>query len=112
MKNILKKMKETRELIAVYYKSTSGTYTGFVRELDDEFILFELISPSGRADGFTLVREQRLTYTVSLNKEETLALFKMTPYAYRTSDIGRERVNALTSLDTEIDFHILVYKKI
>lgn len=63
-------------------------------------------------DGFTLVREQRLTYTVSLNKEETLALFKMTPYAYRTSDIGRERVNALTSLDTEIDFHILVYKKI
>ena len=56
MNERVKKMKDSRELVAVYYKSTNGTYTGFVRELDDEFILFELVSPNGRADGFTLVR--------------------------------------------------------
>ena len=61
--------------------------------------------------GFTLVEEERLTYTVILNKAETLALFGMTPYAYRTSDIGRQRVQALDSLTTELDFHILAYRK-
>ena len=61
--------------------------------------------------GFSLVEEERLTYTVTLNKEETLALFGMTPYAYRTSGIGRERVQALQTLTTDLDFHILVYRK-
>ena len=37
--------------------------------------------------------------------------FGMTPYAYRTSSIGRERIHALDTLTTELDFHILVYKK-
>ena len=61
--------------------------------------------------GFSLVKEERLTYTAVLDKKQTLSLFAMTPYAYRTSDVGRERVHALSSLETEIDFHILVYKK-
>lgn len=56
MEKLLKKMRDTRELVAVYYKSTNGACTGFVRELDDEFMLLELISPNGRADGFTIVR--------------------------------------------------------
>ncbi len=62
-------------------------------------------------NGFSLIEEQRLHYTVTLNQEQTLSLFGMTPYAYRTSSVGRERIYALKTLTTDIDFHILVYKK-
>ena len=62
-------------------------------------------------EGFTLIEDERLSYRVTLNHEQTLSLFGMTPYAYRTSSIGRERIHALDTLTTELDFHILVYKK-
>lgn len=61
--------------------------------------------------GFALVHDERLRYTVTLNHDETVALFGMTPYAYRTSSIGRERIYSLETLTTDVDFHILVYKK-
>ncbi|MBR2611534.1 MAG: methyltransferase domain-containing protein [Clostridia bacterium] len=61
--------------------------------------------------GFALVHDERLRYTVTLNHDETIVLFGMTPYAYRTSSVGRERIHSLDTLTTDIDFHILVYKK-
>ncbi len=60
---------------------------------------------------FALVEDVRLTYPITLEGEEISALFAMTPYAYRTSAIGRERIAKLETLSTDIDFHILVYKK-
>ena len=35
----------------------------------------------------------------------------MTPYAYRTSREGRERLAELTSLTTEVEFYLFVYRK-
>lgn len=52
MTDILKKMKETKTPVALYYKSSGSFYAGFVRETDGEFALLELISPCGKFDGY------------------------------------------------------------
>ena len=63
--------------------------------------------------GFELVTSRELKYDILLkNPDEVRSLFMMTPYAYRTSEEGRNRVNAINSLQTTAHFHILVYKKI
>lgn len=50
---------------------------------------------------------------ISLNtKEEINALFSMTPYYWKSPKKGVERLMALDSLQTEIAFRILVYKKV
>ena len=36
----------------------------------------------------------------------------MTPYAYRTRPSDREKILALDSLETEVDFRVFVYKKV
>ena len=40
-----------------------------------------------------------------------MALFGMTPYAWKTPQEGVEKLRALTELDTQIGFDIHVYKK-
>ena len=63
-------------------------------------------------EGFELVSDERLTYTMQLEDREAISsLFGMTPYAYRTGEGGRERVKALEQLDCTADFHIFVYRK-
>ncbi len=63
-------------------------------------------------EGFRLLRERELRYTVSLPDEESvLSLFMMTPYAYRTSAQGRARVLSLSRLDVDAHFLILHYQK-
>lgn len=63
-------------------------------------------------DGFEFIRKREISYTLTLDSSEKIdALFKMTPYCYRTSSVGRERVAALDRLETEIGFEILMYKK-
>lgn len=63
-------------------------------------------------EGFQLQRTQRLTRTVTLDTQERIAdLFAMTPYAYRTSAAGRERVAALQRLTTTLDFRLFLYRK-
>lgn len=63
-------------------------------------------------EGFELVSDERLTYTMQLEDREAISsLFGMTPYAYRTGEGGRERVKALERLDCTADFHIFVYRK-
>ncbi len=63
--------------------------------------------------GFRLLECERVRYEMELStKEEIRALFMMTPYAYRTSAVGRERVLGLESLSTEADFYICVYEKV
>ena len=64
-------------------------------------------------DGFTLFSHETLSYEIDLDTPEDIrALFMMTPYAYRTSKEDRERVLALASVKTEIEFIIDVYEKI
>ena len=63
-------------------------------------------------EGFLLLKDERLRYEITLRAEQITALFGMTPYAYRTSAVGRQRIEELDTLVTEVDFHILVYKRI
>ena len=44
-------------------------------------------------------------------KEDIAALFSMTPYCWRTSESDHQRLNALDTLQTEVEFEINVYRK-
>ena len=62
--------------------------------------------------GLRCLETRRLTYKMQLPDNGAVSdLFMMTPYAYRTSSIGRERVGALESLDCTADFYIGIYQK-
>lgn len=68
---------------------------------------------STELSGFRLLECERVRYEMKLSsKDEIRSLFMMTPYAYRTSAVGRERVLGLESLTTEADFYICVYEKV
>lgn len=63
-------------------------------------------------EGFEFTGKREIDYTLALNTHDEIdALFRMTPYCYRTSDEGRRRVEALDRLETEVGFEILIYKK-
>ena len=65
-----------------------------------------------RLDGFTLVSEDEVRYSIELNTREDIAsLFMMTPYAYRTRARDKEKILSLDSLKTDAHFIILVYRK-
>ena len=62
--------------------------------------------------GFSLRSIENLEYHISLDSGEDIRnLFMMTPYAYRTSEKGRDRLYALESLKTLASFIIAVYSK-
>ncbi len=53
-----------------------------------------------------------LRYTVLIdNQKDIFSLFQMTPYYWKTSAKGAEKVKALSSLETEVAFDIHIYKK-
>ena len=63
--------------------------------------------------GFKLIREEKIAYELSLSsREEISALFMMTPYAYRTKREACEKILALDSLKTEIEFVLLEYERL
>ena len=62
--------------------------------------------------GFKLTSREELRYSLNLDSAEKIrALFMMTPYAYRTGERGRARVHALSSLECEAHFYVLVYER-
>ena len=64
-------------------------------------------------EGFELIDSEHITYNMDLSSREDIEhLFKMTPYAYRTSESGRARISELSRLDCTADFRIFVYRKI
>ena len=64
------------------------------------------------SDGLELAEKIRVKYTITLNnKEDINALFQMTPYYYHTPTEGMNRLDKISSLTTEIEFVLLVYKK-
>lgn len=63
-------------------------------------------------EGFELIEEELLAYEVMIqDKEDIKALFQMTPYYWKTSKESSEKLLALTSLRTQIQFHITLYRK-
>ena len=63
-------------------------------------------------EGFSLVSREEIKYPIYLNTDTDIkALFMMTPYAYRTNAIGRERVLSLKELRCDAHFLILTYRK-
>ena len=66
-----------------------------------------------KLEGFELVEDEPLTYNIKLDTPDAIKnLFMMTPYAYRTRPSDREKILALDSLETEVDFRVFVYKKV
>ncbi len=67
-----------------------------------------------RADlpkGMRLLRNDRLRYAFSADNDTLQDLFAMTPYFYRTSKKGQERLAATPSLEVDVDVEIAVYQK-
>ncbi len=68
-----------------------------------------------RADmpkNMTLLEKHNVLYTINLDNAEGIRnLFSMTPYSYRTSEKDMNKLLALTSLETEVEVDIFVYRK-
>lgn len=63
-------------------------------------------------DGFTLLSQKELRYTLHLPDRETVKnLFSMTPYARKTSPKDAEKLELLDTLDTTASFSVLLYQK-
>ena len=64
-------------------------------------------------EGFEFKEKRELKYSIDLNSNSDIKnLFSMTPYYHKTSQSDIEKLNALDSLSTEIEFEVLVYKKL
>ncbi len=67
-----------------------------------------------RADlpqGMSLLQKERLRYTFAADNATLQDLFAMTPYFYRTSKKGQERLAATPALEVDVDVEIAVYQK-
>ncbi len=60
----------------------------------------------------TLIERRQVTFEVTLERAEDIeSLFSMTPYYYRTSAEGFQRLRALTRLTTRAQADIYIYRK-
>lgn len=64
-----------------------------------------------KVNGFTLEKYHELTYHMSLDNKALNALFKMTPYYYKTNKEKSEQLCALDHMDCIASFMIYIYKK-
>ena len=64
-------------------------------------------------DGFLLKSAKELKYSIIFEcNEDIIALFKMTPYYYKTGKSDQEKLIKLKSLTTKVEFCLLEYIKI
>lgn len=64
-------------------------------------------------EGFALEEERAVDTRATLTSPRDIAaLFAMTPYYYRTPAEGRARLAALDTLQTEISFRLLIYRRV
>lgn len=64
------------------------------------------------ASGLTLVDQQTVCYDICVTGHEDLeALFSMTPYYWRTSPEGHERLARVDTLTTSVAFDLYIYQK-
>ena len=60
----------------------------------------------------SLLRQERLRFDFELSgTEDILNLFRMTPYSYKTSREGEDKLRALERLGVTADFLVLTYRK-
>ncbi len=63
-------------------------------------------------DGLLLVDVRRISFVITVKDPAHLqALFSMTPYYWRTSREGRERLTTASVLTTEVAFDLHIYRK-
>ena len=63
-------------------------------------------------DGFEMIEKKSISFPLNLTTQTDIdALFKMTPYYYKTSREGQARLAALQSLQTHAEFYLAVYQK-
>ena len=63
-------------------------------------------------EGFEHLETRSIRYKANLNSnEDILALFRMTPYYWKTSAKGAEKLSVLKTLTTEVAFDIHIYRK-
>ncbi len=62
-------------------------------------------------DGFSLLGEEKLNYTMPLNGDEALDLLQMTPFAWKATEKFRRSLSHSSSFKCEADFTIRVYQK-
>ena len=73
---------------------------------------YENKPPAKSPAGFTLEERLALKGMIHLNSHEDITnLFMMTPYFYKTSRSGQEKLLAVTQLATEIEFGVDVYRR-
>ncbi|MBQ7821833.1 MAG: methyltransferase domain-containing protein [Clostridia bacterium] len=64
-------------------------------------------------DGFFELSREKIKYNVTIKGKETISdLFSMTPYYWKTSEKDAAKLNELESLDTVLDFDIIVFERI
>lgn len=68
--------------------------------------------PDTALEGFSLLKERDVRYTLALESEDILRLFKMTPYYYKTSRTDQEKCERLQRLTVQAAFRVLVYIKL
>ena len=62
--------------------------------------------------GFAEAGSERLEYDITLGSHrQIMDLYTMTPYYYKTPAGGRERLEALETLDTRVGFEIMTFRK-
>ncbi len=63
-------------------------------------------------EGFTMTDKKSISFPLNLTTQTDIdALFKMTPYYYKTSREGQARLSALQALQTHAEFYLVVYQK-
>lgn len=62
--------------------------------------------------GFKLINSEIVSDDITVEKDNILNLFHMTPYYWKTSERDSEKLNNLEKLTTKIEFIISLYKKI
>lgn len=64
-------------------------------------------------EGFSHLGCEKVRYDVRIEEKEDIeSLFRMTPYYWKTSAKGSEKLSSIETLETEISFDIHIYEKV
>lgn len=64
------------------------------------------------AEGFEIADSREVKYRITMdNNEDIMSLFKMTPYYYKTGKTDQQKAEKAQSLDTALEFGIVIYRR-
>ena len=68
--------------------------------------------PETELEHFDFLYQKEIQYRIRMDDPEDIRnLFMMTPYYYKTGASDQEKLNKLTSLQTQLGFAVQVYRK-